>query len=155
MIAEGTRGILGRLPRSAEHYKFQAGPHSPRQLAHLLLASFLLCTRCYCNFFLLFGKGSKASSVMCWFKRVFFFFNFLSPRSLSVIKELCKWNAKGMLPVRLPPPPLNTQDMHCTAMHFCWHIFLAWMCLLGDCSWKPAPQLNGTKADRGTTSQVS
>lgn len=104
-IAEGTRGILGRLPRSAEHYKFQADPHSPRQLAHLLLASFLLCTRCYCNFFLLFGKGSKASSVMCWFKRGFFFFTFYPQEALVLSKSYANEMQKACYPFAYLLPP--------------------------------------------------
>lgn len=93
--AEGTRGIRGRLPKSAEHYKFQAFPHSPSQLIHLLLASFFLCTRYYCKIFSL--ERFKGKRCYALFFMVLFFL-----LCLNIIKELCKWSAKEILSANLP-----------------------------------------------------
>lgn len=70
--AEGTRGILGRRPRSAEHYKFQTYPHSPSELIYLLLASSLLCTHYYCKIFVLERFKGKRCYVLVFVVLPFF-----------------------------------------------------------------------------------
>lgn len=82
---------------------------------------------------------------MCWF---------FSLRCLNVIKELCKLNAKEILSA-LPPANYPTYVFHGKAILLLTQ-FLAcvFMCLLGDCSWKLAPQLNGMEVEYGTTSHI-
>lgn len=100
--AEGTRGILGRLPRSAEHYKFQAFPHSPSQLIHLLLASFFLCTHYYCKIFGLERFKGKWSYVL--FFMVFFF-----SCALMLSKNYANEVQKKILSANLLPSPTSPQ----------------------------------------------
>lgn len=78
---------------------------------------------------------------------------FFSLRCLNVIKELCKLNEKEIL-LALSPTNYLTYVFHSKAILLTQFLACVLMCLLGDCSWKLAPQLNGMEVEYGTTSHI-